>query len=122
MSIEDAINELSRGARSQFCPLVVKAFFGQLHENKYSGRVKFKEKASGNFPTKFKTCFFKFYLAVQPKPFDTRLFCVIFRHSFISPFSVRFFLLTSFERPEYLRATPGCFSGMMLCAIIFSGH
>jgi HD-GYP domain-containing protein (c-di-GMP phosphodiesterase class II) len=46
MSIEDAINELSRGARSQFCPLVVKAFFVSYMKNKYSGRVKFKEKAS----------------------------------------------------------------------------
>jgi HD-GYP domain-containing protein (c-di-GMP phosphodiesterase class II) len=47
MSMEDALNELSRGARSQFCPLVVKAFFVSYVKNKYSGRVRIKEKSSG---------------------------------------------------------------------------
>jgi HD-GYP domain-containing protein (c-di-GMP phosphodiesterase class II) len=45
MSMEDALNELSRGARSQFCPLVVKAFFVSYVKNRYNGRVRIKEKA-----------------------------------------------------------------------------
>jgi HD-GYP domain-containing protein (c-di-GMP phosphodiesterase class II) len=45
-SIEDALNELSRGARSQFCPLVVKAFFVSYVKNRYNGRVRIKEKTA----------------------------------------------------------------------------
>jgi HD-GYP domain-containing protein (c-di-GMP phosphodiesterase class II) len=45
-SIEDALNELSRGARSQFCPIVVKAFFVSYVKNRYNGRVRIKENAA----------------------------------------------------------------------------